>query len=79
MEMRKRLAKEERIGPKKLVMSSISSQFEKQTDVSEYTYYHFCVEDDNGMQRKFGVWSNGILSEIPSSYEFNLLELNKIE
>lgn len=79
MEMRKRLAREERIGPKKLVMSSISKQFEKQTDVSEYTYYHFCVEDDNGMHRKFGVWSNGILSEIPSSSEFNLLELNKIE
>jgi hypothetical protein len=79
MEMRKRLAREEHIGPKKLVMSSISSQFEKQTDVSEYTYYHFCVEDDNGMHRKFGVWSNGILSEIPSSSEFNLLELNIIQ
>jgi hypothetical protein len=79
MEMRRRLAREERIGPKRLVMSSISNQFEKQTDVSEYTYYHFCVEDDNCIHRKFGVWSNGILSEIPSSSEFNLLELNKNE
>jgi hypothetical protein len=79
MELRRRFAREERIGSKKLVMSSISSKFEKKTDVSEYTYYHFCVEDDKGIHRKFGVWSNGILSEIPSSSEFNLLELNKIE
>jgi hypothetical protein len=45
--------------------------------MNEYTYYHFCVEDDV-LHRKFGVWSNGVLSEIPSSEDFKLLELNEM-
>jgi hypothetical protein len=75
MEMRRRWAREERIGPKKLVMSSVSKEFEKREDTNEYTYYHFCVEDEEKQNMKFGVWSNGVLSEIPSAQQFKELEL----
>jgi hypothetical protein len=59
-------------------MSSISSYFEQIKNNDEYTYYHFCVEDDEVPNRKFGVWSNGILSEIPSEKQYCLLELNEL-
>lgn len=76
--MRKRLMGEEQIGPKKLVMSSVSNFFEQITNNNEYTHYHFCVEDEETSHMKFGVWSNGILAEIPSANQFSMLELNEI-
>jgi len=76
--MRKRLMGEEQINSKKLVMSSISNFFEKITNNNEYTYYHFCVEDEETSHMKFGVWSNGILAEIPSANQFVSLELNEL-
>lgn len=73
---RKRFMKsEEQIDSKKLVMSSISKQFEQILNNDEYTYYHFCVEDEESSSRKFGVWSNGILAEIPSANQFSALEI----
>jgi hypothetical protein len=76
---RKRLMmSEEQIDSKKLVMSSISSQFQQIMNNNEYTYYHFCVEDEDSSNRKFGVWSNGILSEIPSANQFKHLKIGEL-
>ena len=81
IKQRKMLSSALNIGPKQLVMSCISSLFNKITDNNEYTYYHFCVEDDDSesySDQKYGVWSNGILAEIPGSSQFkdlNLIEL----
>jgi hypothetical protein len=75
--MRKRFMEEKKIDSLKLVMSSVSNFFEKITNKDEYTYYHFCVEDDDA-DRNFGVWSNGILSEIPCANQFGILNLNEI-
>jgi hypothetical protein len=45
---------------------------------NEYTYYHFCVEDEDSSSRKFGVWSNGVLSEIPSANQFKHLKISEL-
>jgi len=73
--LRKRLMSEEKIGQKKLVMSSISDKFEQIVNRDEYTYYHFCVEDVEKSSKKFGVWANGVLSEIPAADQFKSLNL----
>jgi hypothetical protein len=68
------------IDNKYLVMSCVSSLFKKITDTKDYVYYHFCVEEDNEeINRKFGVWSNGILSEIPAVSQFNRLNLRELQ
>lgn len=73
------LMSERRIDDKILLMASISGRFQKKTDNNDYVYYHFAVEDDNdSIHRKFGVWANGILAEIPCSYEFKSLNLRPL-
>lgn len=80
MKQRKIWASESRIDNKLLIMSCISELFKKKEDNEDYVYYHFCVEDDETCHsRKFGVWSNGILSEIPSASQFKSLNLRNLE
>jgi hypothetical protein len=68
------------IDDKYLVMSCVSSLFKQITDTKDYVYYHFCVEEENEvMSRKYGVWSNGMLSEIPAVKQFKHLNLRALE
>jgi hypothetical protein len=57
------------IDNKKILMACISNKFKKLQDTNKYTYYHFILEHDNDEQR-FGVWANGILTEISSKKQF---------
>jgi hypothetical protein len=43
-----------------------SDKFEKVMDNNMYKYYHFSLETDGDNDRRFGVYANGLLVEIPS-------------
>ena len=58
--------KENKIEDKYFVLAAVSEQFIKILDNNKYSYYHFCVENDGDDTERFGVWANGILTEIPS-------------
>jgi len=61
---------------KYLLLASVSKDFTKVETNDVFTYYHFCLENDGDDNQRFGVYSNGILSETPSKahyvHEMNL-------
>jgi hypothetical protein len=59
------------IDDKKLLLASVSKDFEKLEDKNLYTYYHFVLENNGNDEERFGVWANGILTETPSKSHFN--------
>ena len=51
-----------KIKDKYLLNAAFSDKFVKDTEIKEYTYYHFVLESDDTLDQ-YGVWANGILSE----------------
>ncbi len=49
------------------IITADSDKFEKVMDTNWYKYYHFSLETDGDEDRRFGVWANGILVEVPSN------------
>jgi len=58
------------IDDKLLLLSCASKNFIQIDDVNEYTYYHFVLENDGDINKCYGVWANGILTETPSEKFF---------
>ena len=58
-----------KVDDKYLLLSSVSKDFVKLENNNLYTYYHFILESEDDNQR-FGVWANGILTELPSKNLF---------
>lgn len=58
-----------KIEDKHLLLSAVSANFVKLTDINTYTYYHFILENDDDTQR-YGVWANGILTETMNKTNF---------
>jgi hypothetical protein len=54
------------IDDKVLLMAAYSDKFEKQIDELEYTYYHFCLENDGDELMRYGVYAEGVLVETPA-------------
>jgi hypothetical protein len=50
------------IDDKYLLLALLSEKFEKLNNTNIYTYYHLCLENEDGDGR-YGIWANGILSE----------------
>jgi alpha-tubulin suppressor-like RCC1 family protein len=48
------------------IITADSDKFEKVIDNNVYNYYHFSLETDGDNDRRFGVYANGLLVEIPS-------------
>jgi hypothetical protein len=44
-----------------------SDKFEKVKNTNFYNYYHFSLDSDGDNDRRFGVWANGLLVELPSN------------
>jgi hypothetical protein len=44
-----------------------SDNFEKVLNTDLYNYYHFSLDGDGDNDRRFGVWANGLLVELPSN------------
>jgi len=49
------------------IITADSDKFEKVMDTNVYKYYHFSLETDGDEDRRFGVYANGILVEVPSN------------
>jgi hypothetical protein len=54
------------IDDKVLLMCAYSDKFNQQLDDQEYTYYHFCLENDGDELVRYGVYADGVLVETPS-------------
>ena len=49
------------------IITADSDKFEKVLDTNVYKYYHFSLETDGDEDRRFAVYANGILVEVPSN------------
>jgi hypothetical protein len=59
-----------KIDNKYLLLAGISKEFEKVEDIEGFHYYHFILENNMDVNERFGVWANGILTELPSKKIF---------
>ena len=60
----------QKIDDKYLLLAAASPNFVKLENTDTYTYYHFILENNGNDDERFGVWSNGILTETPSKRQF---------
>ena len=58
------------IDDKYLLLASISTSFKKLENNNTYTYYHLIIENEGDMEKRYGIWANGILTETPSKQYF---------
>jgi len=49
------------------IITADCDKFEKVMNSNVYKYYHFSLETDGDEDRRFGVWANGLLVEVPSN------------
>lgn len=66
-----------KIDDKHLLLAGVSKLFEEINDDKIYTYYNFTLDSDGDDDKRYGIWANGILAEIPSKTEF--ISFNKYE
>jgi hypothetical protein len=59
----------EMVDDKYLLMAKDSEKFEALNNISMYTYYHLCLENENGDER-YGIWASGVLSETTPKNHF---------
>jgi hypothetical protein len=59
-----------KIDNKFLLLAAVSNKFTKVQNENQFTFYHFCLENDGNNKRRFGVWANGVLVETPSKLEY---------
>jgi len=59
-----------KIDDKYLLLAGVSDKFIKFENTNIYTYYQFVLENNGNDDDRFGVWANGILTEIPSKNQF---------
>jgi hypothetical protein len=48
-----------------LLMSGISDKFEQIKEKKMYNFYHFSLENDGDIDKRYGVYANGVLVETP--------------
>jgi hypothetical protein len=60
----------QRIDDKDILLASASSNFKALDNEKQYTFYNFALEDDGDENKRFGVYANGLLVEIPSKNMF---------
>lgn len=63
------------IDDKQLLLSSVSEKFSKIQSNNLFEYYHFVLEDKDE-DRRYGVYANGILVELPSINIWNKMHEN---
>jgi hypothetical protein len=59
-----------KIDNKFLQVAAGSPLFEKVNSEKSCEYYHFVLANDGDLDRRFGVWANGVLTETPSMNQF---------
>jgi photosystem II stability/assembly factor-like uncharacterized protein len=59
-----------KIEDKIILLACISDKFTKIKTETEYTYYHFTLDNEGETNMRYLVWANGILTETPSNEQF---------
>jgi hypothetical protein len=59
-----------KVDDKTLLLSWVSSKFEAVDDNKEYTYYHLVLEHDDDVNKRYGIFANGVLTESQSEKHF---------
>ena len=60
----------QKIDNKILLLAGVSNKFIKMEHDNDYNYYNFVLENDGDITKRYGVWSNGVLTETPSEEFF---------
>ena len=55
----------DQIDNKFLLMAGISDKFEQIKERNMHNYYHFSLENDGDIEKRYGVYANGVLVETP--------------
>lgn len=55
---------------KYLLLSQLSEDFVKQIEEKKYNYFCFVLENDGNVNKRFGIWANGVLVETPTEKIF---------
>jgi hypothetical protein len=59
-----------KIDDKYLLLAFLSESFEKVIDTEKYTYYHLYLESDGDKTKRYGICSNGIMTETTCELSF---------
>ena len=60
------------IDGKVLLIAGLSGLFTQLEDTGIYTYYQLTLDNEGDLDKRFGIWANGVLVETPSETQFNL-------
>jgi hypothetical protein len=58
------------IDGKHLLLAGVSKFFKEIQDDKLYTYYNFTLDSEGDDEKRYGIWANGVLAEIPSKTQF---------
>jgi hypothetical protein len=68
----------EAIDNKQLLLACVSSDFQAIQNNYVYTYYHFILENDGDIEKRYGVYANGIILETPPEHGYNRANLTPL-
>ena len=51
------------IDDKYLLLAGFCNNFEQITEIVKFEYYHFNLKSNSDIDRRYGIWANGVLSE----------------
>ena len=60
------------IDGKVLLIAGLSGLFTQSEDTGIYTYYQLTLDNEGDLNKRFGIWANGVLVETPSENQFKL-------
>jgi hypothetical protein len=66
------------IDGKFLLISAYSSLFTQIKEIDFYTYYQLTLDNEGDVNRRFGVWANGVLVETPCEEQFHKIKWDEL-
>jgi len=67
------------IDKKLFLLAAFNNSFVQLKDSNVYTYYQLALDNEGDINRRFGVWANGLLVETPSEEQFNYIKWCEME
>jgi photosystem II stability/assembly factor-like uncharacterized protein len=67
------------IDEKLFLLAAFNESFVQLKDSNVYTYYQLALDNEGDVNRRFGVWANGVLVETPCEEQFHKIKWDKID
>ena len=67
------------IDGKLLLLTGFNESFVQLKDTNVYTYYQLTLDNEGVLDRRFGVWANGVLVETPTEEQFHEIKWCKMD